>query len=70
MPQPMIKSSNALLAIGALLLTSACGQKGPLFLPGDPSEIRTEVPRQEAPPAATEAVEDEDDDEDDEVRPE
>jgi len=66
----MIKSSNALLAIGALLLTSACGQKGPLFLPGDPSEIRTEVPRQEAPPAATEAVEDEDDDEDDEVRPE
>ena len=29
-----------------LLLTAACGQKGPLFLPGDPSEIQSDVPRQ------------------------
>jgi predicted small lipoprotein YifL len=71
MSQPPIKTSNAVLAIGALLLTSACGQKGPLFLPGDPSEIRTEVPPQQAQPAPAEAVEDEDDeDEDFEVTPE
>ena len=26
----------------------ACGQKGPLYLPGDPSQIRSEVPQQES----------------------
>lgn len=71
MSKPTIKTSNAVLAVGALLLISACGQKGPLFLPGDPSEIRTEVPRQEAQPAPTETVEEEDDEnEDAEVDPE
>ena len=25
----------------SVLATSGCGQKGPLFLPGDPSQIRT-----------------------------
>ncbi len=28
---------------------TACGQKGPLFLPGNPSEVQSEVPRQEQP---------------------
>jgi len=29
-----------------LMFTAACGQKGPLFLPGNPSEIQSDVPRQ------------------------
>lgn len=47
----------------AVLLCAGCGQKGPLYLPGDPSEVRTEIPeieREELPPA-----EDDDDGEDD-----
>ncbi len=55
-----------------LLLLGGCGQKGPLFLPGNPSEIRTEVPAQNAP-AVEQQIEDqtdEDDDEDSEVQPE
>lgn len=27
-----------------LLLLAGCGQKGPLYLPGDPSEMQTEIP--------------------------
>lgn len=34
----------ALFAAFALLLLSACGQKGPLFLPGNPDEVRSDVP--------------------------
>ncbi len=34
--------------IGFMALT-ACGQKGPLYLPGNPSEVQSEVPRQEPP---------------------
>jgi len=29
-----------------LLLLAGCGQKGPLFLPGDPSQIQTDIPEQ------------------------
>ena len=29
------------LAIAAAYLISACGQSGPLYLPGNPSEIQT-----------------------------
>ncbi|HET6630208.1 MAG TPA: lipoprotein [Woeseiaceae bacterium] len=29
---------------GLLLLAAGCGQKGPLFLPGDPDEGRTVIP--------------------------
>jgi len=28
---------------------TACGQKGPLFLPGNPSEVQSEVPPQDQP---------------------
>jgi len=42
-----------------LFFTAACGQKGPLFLPGSPSTITTNVPQQQSIP-------DEDTDEDDE----
>ena len=31
----------------ALLFAAGCGQKGPLYLPGDPSTIKTDVPRQD-----------------------
>lgn len=41
--------SAALLVL--LMLVSACGQKGPLFLPGDPSQIQTGVPTQNGSPA-------------------
>ena len=48
-------------AIAALLLLlglSGCGQSGPLYLPGDPSEVRT-------PPAETASDEEEDETGDD-----
>jgi len=28
----------------ATLALAACGQKGPLYLPGDPDQVRSEVP--------------------------
>ncbi len=31
------------LAIATITLISACGQSGPLYLPGNPSEIQTPV---------------------------
>ncbi len=43
-------------------LIGACGQKGPLFLSGNPSEIQVEVPAQDE-----EDEEEEDDDADDET---
>ena len=49
----------------SLAFVAACGQQGPLFLPGSPSEIQSAVQEQQA--ATAEASEDdEDDDEDDE----
>ena len=41
----------------SLFVLAACGQKGPLYLPGNPDEIQTEVPVQDGETA--------DDDEDD-----
>ncbi len=40
-----------------LLLAAGCGQKGPLYLPGDPSLIKTEVP----PPVQNQTEEDDED---------
>ncbi|MFQ6004900.1 MAG: lipoprotein [Woeseia sp.] len=37
-----------------LLFAAGCGQKGPLYLPGNPSRIKTEVP----PPQQGQADED------------
>ena len=43
----MLKSLQAIVAAGlGLLLLAGCGQKGPLFLPGNQSEVRP-VPGQE-----------------------
>ncbi len=50
-----------LVLLCSIFAIAACGQKGPLFLPGDPSKIQTEVPAQEA----VEEDDDETDDEDD-----
>ncbi len=48
-------------ALLSLLLIAACGQKGPLYLPGNPSDMQSVVPPQSG---AAENVEyDEDDDE-------
>lgn len=52
MTNSMNRRSAGLLAIVAILLPLftliGCGQKGPLYLPGNPSEIKTEVPMQES----------------------
>lgn len=52
--------TRTLLALLSLFLISACGQKGPLFLPGNPSQIQT------VPPAET-PEEESDDDEDENI---
>ena len=44
-----------------IFFTVACGQKGPLFLPGSPSTITTTVPEQQSIP-----VEDADEDDEEE----
>lgn len=59
-----IAMHNTLKRFAIALLTSlviaGCGQKGPLFLPGDPSTIRTITPEQNNP----QSDERDDDDED------
>ncbi len=42
-----------------LLLLGACGQKGPLFLPGSPSEIRSVDPTMETAERETQDEDDE-----------
>ena len=48
-----------MLACAMLIAVSGCGQKGPLFLPGSPNEMR-----QVSPPAEPAGNEEEDEDED------
>lgn len=41
----MKTSAARLLAlIGFAVAIASCGQRGPLFLPGDPSSVQTEIP--------------------------
>ncbi len=49
-----------------LLLTAiaACGQKGPLFLPGDPATVQTDVPGQYRSEPSTEDADKDADSED------
>jgi predicted small lipoprotein YifL len=47
----------------SILLLAACGQIGPLYLPGNPSQIQTEIPPQD-PVTGVEDEEDEDEDKD------
>lgn len=62
----MYKQSKSLVIfLFSLLLIGACGQKGPLFLPGDTNQISTSMPAQQTTPV--EQVEEDKDDEDDPV---
>ena len=49
----MIRKVLALALLGGLL--AGCGQSGPLYLPGDPSEVMSAPPPQ--PPEAEEDAE-------------
>lgn len=48
------------LVLLSLAFLAACGQKGPLFLPGDPSAVRSAIPPQQQQTEESEADEDED----------
>jgi predicted small lipoprotein YifL len=62
----MYKQTKSLVIfLFSLLLIAACGQKGPLFLPGDTNQISTSMPEQQQSVPVEE--EDKDDDEDDPV---
>ena len=45
----------------SLSAVTGCGQKGPLFLPGDPSAVKTDIPAQPAPEQEPKEEDDEDD---------
>lgn len=59
----MYKQSKSLVIfLFSLLLIAACGQKGPLFLPGDTNQISTSMPeQQQSVPVEEEDKDDEDD---------
>jgi predicted small lipoprotein YifL len=40
--------SQITVLLGLLLFAGGCGQRGPLYLPGDPDEGRTVIPGMEA----------------------
>lgn len=62
----MYKQTKSLVIfLFSLLLIAACGQTGPLFLPGDTNQISTSMPEQQQSVPVEE--EDKDDDEDDPV---
>ncbi len=62
----MKTESGLLIAfIICLLFTAACGQKGPLFLPGRPSTIESMVPEQQ--PAPVEESEEDDEEQTDNI---
>jgi predicted small lipoprotein YifL len=44
-----ISSRSIAIFLTALLAVAGCGQKGPLYLPGNTNTIRTTVPPQQAP---------------------
>ena len=50
----------------SLVLMAGCGQKGPLYLPGNPTKVKTDVP----PQNQTGTSEQEDDEDPDEEREE
>ncbi len=51
----MTSIPKTLTAFALVLLLSACGQSGPLYIPGNPSEVRE-------PPAETSETDDDDED--------
>ena len=69
MTNPLNRRSAVLLGVIATVLPvltlSGCGQKGPLYLPGNPSEIKTEIPKQETKQEMPASEQQDDDDEED-----
>jgi len=57
-----MNSRYVLVILVAFLFAAGCGQKGPLYLPGDPSEIKTDVPN----PEQSQPQEDDQDDDEEE----
>ena len=59
----MYKQTKSLVIfLFSMLLIAACGQKGPLFLPGDTNQISTSMPeQQQSVPVEEEDKDDEDD---------
>ena len=55
-----LKAATLLLLTGMFI--AGCGQKGPLFLPGDPSTVQTDIPQQNAPEDIGEDAEDDEED--------
>jgi predicted small lipoprotein YifL len=51
----------------SLAFVVACGQQGPLFLPGSPSEIQSAVQEQQAAAEESEQEDDEDDENDEQT---
>ncbi len=61
------QTKSFVIFLFSLLLIAACGQKGPLFLPGDTNQISTSMPAQQPQPVEQVEVEEDDEDEDDPV---
>ncbi len=58
-----MNSRYSLVLLLVLLFAAGCGQKGPLYLPGNPSQIKTDVPRQDESQTEEDDEDDEDEDE-------
>jgi len=54
-----IESRTLLAFLACILFTAACGQKGPLYLPGRSSTIESMVPEQQPAPVAESEEDDE-----------
>lgn len=59
----VIKAITGLLF--CLAVATGCGQKGPLYLPGDPASMQTDVPGQYQSKPSPEESDDDTEDEDD-----
>ena len=55
-----IALTRIIIALLTTIVLAGCGQKGPLFLPGDPSTVRTATPQQSTQPAEERDEDDED----------
>jgi len=61
----MQKTVSSIALLLSLALLSACGQKGPLFLPGDASQVQSVPSAEQA--QTNSGTDDEEDDDDEEL---
>lgn len=54
----MSHAIRALAALSFALLLAGCGQSGPLYLPGDPSQVQTPPPQSTSDEADDETEDD------------